>query len=101
MTKLVRTASICLMIAIVALLLVTINVTGEQSTPARSMVEATNTMPAIPTEPATPPLPPTATPANQAFAPIVYDTLSTPTTSPTPTSTQQVEVSRTLPATPP
>ena len=61
---------------------------------------ATNTMPAIPTIPDTPPSPPTATPANQAFAPIVYDTLSTPTISPTPTTTQQVEVSRTMPATP-
>ena len=101
MTKLLRTASLGLIVAIVALLLVTINATGEQPTLAGRLVEATPTMPAIPTLPDTPPGPPPATPVGQAFAPIVYDTLSTPTLSPSPSSTHQVELTRTMPAPPP
>ena len=86
--------------ALVLLLVLPAQLPPVQPLDAAGLV-ATNTMPAIPTVPDTPPSPPTATPANQAFAPIVYDTLSTPTMSPTPTSTQQVEVSRTMLATPP
>lgn len=102
MTKLVSTASICLVVAFVALLLVTINATGEQPTVTTSSTPtSTQQVELTRTVPATPPGPPSVTPVGQVFAPVVYDMLSTPAMSATPTSTQQVELTRTVPATPP
>lgn len=95
MTRLGKIALTCLVVALVALSLLTINVTGEQLTLPQGAIEATATVPA------TLPLPPSMTPVGQVFAPIVYDTLSTPTVSPTPTSTLEVEPTFTVPATPP
>ncbi len=95
MNRLAGIALVWLVVAIVALSLLTINTAGEQPTFAQGGDEATATVPA------TPPLPPSMTPAGQAFVPIVYDTLSTPTVSPTPTSTLEVEPTFTIPATPP
>ena len=95
MTRLGIIALTCLVVALVALSLLTINVTGEQLTLPQGAIEATATVPA------TPPSPPSLTPVGQVFAPIVYDTLSTPAVSPTPTSTLEVEPTFTVPATPP
>lgn len=95
MTRLVQIALTCLVIALVALSLLTVNVIGGQPFLLQGTVEATVTVPP------SPPFPPSVTPVGQAFAPIVYDTLSTPTVSPSPTSTLEVEPTSTVPPSPP